>query len=377
MPFQYYYLQADGAGRTILALSFLALFINVGEIRKRNHIFRSPAFICWSLLVLYAMINSYLKGFQSEWGTLAFYKNNYINPFVFLVVLIIELDTNQKRSYRVLLISLMTFVYIGIRNISVAIDERMLAEGIGNQLPLNAVCAILLSSFLYSRYRMKNIIYYILVAMLIVLIVASGTRKALGAAVIILIGTVLSKNAKLSFSSIIRTLLFGVLLYFGIGYILDHTLIGLRIMESSELSNVVFTEDRELNDFLLTILGDRAIMYWDSWMIWLKHPISGIGIMNYTLVSGYSFRLHTEYMVQLCENGLIGFMLLMMTYYHLYKGIRGRGQLLQRDVLMGLFTFISLLFLNITAWTYSAMFGMIFYGILFNEAYSKLKFNKQ
>lgn len=371
VPIQRYYLQVDGAGRTILALSLLAVLFNIGEIQKRRHIFRSPAFICWNLLVLFSMINSFLKGFISEWGTLAFYQVNYIVPYVTLVTLIVELDINKKRCLRVLLWALMTFVFIGFIHMAGDTGERMEAEELGNALPLNAVCALLVSAFLYTQYRMKNFIFFTIVAILFLLIIASGTRKALGASVIILIGTILSKNSRLTFSSILQTTFWGLLIYYGIVYVLEHTLIGLRIVESVELTDVVFTDNKPLNDLLLTILGDRATMYWQGWFIWLQHPITGIGVMNFMIVSGIPFRLHTEYMVQLCENGLIGFILLVSVYYFLFKSIRRRKSMAMNTKIMILFTLFSLLFLNLTAWTYSAMFGMIFYGILYAEIYSQ------
>lgn len=370
IPFQRYYLHVDGAGRTILFLSLIAVLLNLKELQKRKHVFRSPAFMCWGLLVLYSMLNSYFKGFYSEWGFWEFYKTNYISPFVFLSVMIIELDTHQRRTLRVLLFALMTFVLVGIFNLSGEEGERFGAEELGNLLPLNAVCAMLVSSLLYTKHRMPVLLFVILVSVLFTLIIISGTRKALGAAVILLIGVVLSRNKKLDVGTIVRTFIFAIILYMGLSYILENTLIGMRIAQSSEMSDVVFTENRRVNNFLLTVLGDRSIMYLEGWYIWKTHPITGIGIMNFMPVSGIPLRLHTEYMVQLCENGLIGFFLLIMTYYNLYKALLKRYSKMFYRFLMPLFTFLTLLFIDLTAWTYCTMFGMIFYSVLYSEAYS-------
>jgi hypothetical protein len=87
--------------------------------------------------------------------------------------------------------------------------------------------------------------------------------------------------------------------------------------------------------------------------------------------TGFVVRLHTEYMVQLCENGIIGFSLLISVYVFLLRKLILKILGGDSMVIMGLFGLLALLFLNITAWTYCQQYAMIFYALSIDYAYHK------
>jgi O-antigen ligase len=167
----------------------------------------------------------------------------------------------------------------------------------------------------------------------------------------------------------LRLALFFALLYWGLSYMMDNTMIGERFAETAEQSNAEFTESESTNDVLNTLLGDRAIQYEMGFGLFLIHPLTGIGISNFMPVTGFPYRLHTEYMVQLCENGIIGFSLLMLFYYFLIKKLLERRRM-GEDITLVMFGIYAILFLNITTWTYCQNFGLIYYGIIIAYAYS-------
>ena len=121
---------------------------------------------------------------------------------------------------------------------------------------------------------------------------------------------------------------------------------------------------------LNTMLGDRAIQYELGYMTFLKHPWTGIGLTNFMSVTGYPYRLHTEYMTQLCENGIIGFSLLVFFYFLLIRKLYVNYKKYGDDITIVLFGLLAILFINITAWTYCTVFGMIYYAIILSHAYS-------
>ena len=98
-PLQLYYLKVDGAGNTVVALSVFAVIWNIPALWRQQHVLRSPAFLCWTALVLFSFVNSMTKGFVSEWGDWVFIKNNFVLPFIFLYVLIVELDWDYGRVF--------------------------------------------------------------------------------------------------------------------------------------------------------------------------------------------------------------------------------------------------------------------------------------
>ena len=81
IPVQRYYLHFDGAGRSILILSIIAVLLNFSSFVKLKRLFRSPPFICWTLLVVYSLVNSVIKGYISELGAFDFFKSSYNHAF--------------------------------------------------------------------------------------------------------------------------------------------------------------------------------------------------------------------------------------------------------------------------------------------------------
>ena len=80
-PFQIYVLKVDGAGRTIMILSILAIVLNIFEFWKQKKTFTSLAFICWTVLFCYSMWNAFTKGFYAEYGNFKFLRDKFFDSF--------------------------------------------------------------------------------------------------------------------------------------------------------------------------------------------------------------------------------------------------------------------------------------------------------
>jgi len=63
----------------------------------------------------------------------------------------------------------------------------------------------------------------------------------------------------------------------------------------------------------------RAAQYIIGWETFKNNPINGVGLSNFVNVSGYSTPLHSEYMVQISECGLIGVSLFALFYGYIIK----------------------------------------------------------
>lgn len=374
-PLQTYFLHVDGAGRTIFALSVLALILNSFALGSQAKMLHSSAFRSWMCLLVFSIVNSMIKGFVAEGGAFSFFKTNYINPFAFLYVLILELDWDMDKGLRVLFYALLTYVLLGVSGMEMIIRgdyERMMAEGLGNLLPLHATCLVFVSGLLYRRQRLSVIVFWLVVALAIYVTVLSGTRKALGAILILLAGVILRGNDGKGHNVMyfVRIALFLLALYWGADYILDNTMIGERFAGTADESGIELTDNESANVILNTLLGDRVVQYEIGYTLFRQHPLTGIGITNFIPVSGFPYRLHTEYMVQLCENGIIGFSLLMLFYFLIIMNLLRRRTKYGENITLLMFGLFAILFLNVTAWTYCTTFGMIFYGILIVYAYS-------
>lgn len=53
------------------------------------------------------------------------------------------------------------------------------------------------------------------------------------------------------------------------------------------------------------IVGDRLVYYVNGWSFFKANPLTGIGMWNYKAKTGGYYPLHSEYMVHICEGGLV------------------------------------------------------------------------
>lgn len=369
-PFHTYYFHIDGTGRILTVLSVLAMLININYFLKKKELFLSNAMICWTILTLYSFFNSLLKGIVTAQTNMSFFTFNFLMPYTFLSVAIVEISKNKSLALKVFLFSFFLYLVIGLTHSSY-IDEgtRMLSE-MGNLVPLICVGLLFVISLLKSE-RLINIrrwLYIGSVIVLAVIIVASGTRKALGGFVILIIGMVFFQLKKFDFRSMLLIVSTVVVLHFGLNWMIDNTFMGKRIVESQEKYDVPLVDNKIINDFLMSLLGDRAWQYYYGIELYHTNPITGIGLNHFETAADYVFRLHTEYMVQLCENGLIGFSLLMLFYVCLFKGLR-KSRKKGYNTSIYLFGLIAVLFINLTAWTYNVLYVMVIYACIITQGY--------
>lgn len=69
------------------------------------------------------------------------------------------------------------------------------------------------------------------------------------------------------------------------------------------------------------IVGDRLIYYVLGFRLFLKNPLTGIGMWNYKYVTDGVYPLHSEYMIHLCEGGLVATFLWTVFIAYIIKGV--------------------------------------------------------
>lgn len=372
-PVQLYILKVDEAGRTLLFLSFIALLGNLWLLQWKRYwtLFKNPAFLCWSALLVYSLINTIIKGYDDEYGFFHFFRYNYLQTYLFLVILLIELARDRIKCLNALLVGILLYLILGAIHMTAGREGRVEAQELGNQLALNATTGVLLVCVAYNYKELSKKLFFSMVVFCLFIIMMSATRKALGASVILLAGLWISKNPDMSLKSFVQLTLFALVAYFSLSYILENSLVGQRSAHEQAKILSQMAGYKQMNPFLAALVGDRALQYVTGFELFMNNFWTGIGVANFMKTSGFSVRLHTEYMVQLCENGIIGFSLLVSFYVFLLRNLIRRILDGQHMVIMGLFALLALLFLNITAWTYNQEFAMIFYALVIDYAYHK------
>ena len=368
-----YLINIDGAGRSIMMLSFLAVVINYGNYRKAKTVFKSSVFVFWTSLVVFSIINSILKGTPSEYGPFHFFRTNYLDVFSFLLILIIELNANTGRCLKGLFGSFLAVVLIGSITMETLNTGRSLNALLGNRLALYSVCLFYLGSILYKGKSLSRYAWLAVSIFCMMVIVLCATRKAFGAILIILICTLLD-NKKITPGYFFTLLIFGIALYWGIFYVYDRLLLGERFRSVAELTEFDLVRNQQINHFINTFLGDRAGMYYYGIELFHTNPLTGIGVNNYVQRTGFENRLHTEYMVQLCENGIIGFSLFVMFYVSFIRALlraRKNQGLQWLTVASGI---LAILFLSFTTWTYNQQYVMVIYAVVLVYCYSQSRY---
>ncbi|MCQ2343363.1 MAG: O-antigen ligase family protein [Paludibacteraceae bacterium] len=370
-----YVLRADDGERGILVLTILALVLNLPEICRLFLNRSRPACIIWLLLTAYSLANSMLMGFTAPNGTFVFIRTNFTEPLAFLMVATCMMRKHRQKTLVVMLSSFLFFVIIGTINIDWRTNAygRFLNQDMGNVLPLYAVPTTLIASILRHEETIKKS-YVPILLIAVIPILLGATRKAFAAVLVIFVSYLLCHSDKKRSSNIILLAIMLYLTYIGVTHILEHTLIGERFASTFRHDAVSYPlfDNPFVNRIANGLVGDRAVMYYKGTLLFAQHPINGIGLQNYGETTGDYYLIHSEYIVQLCENGIIGFALLSafigVVLYGLTKTTTRHDSW---GIVLG--GFLSILIINFTAWTYNTTFAMVVYAIVLSTIYPNTK----
>lgn len=368
-------LHVDAAGRTITLLTIVGLLINLSLIFNIFFSRQHTACIIWGILTVYSMFNALYHGVNHEDGAINFCLYNFIQPIGFVSILFICLREDYKLTLKYLFAALLTYVCLGATKIeeSTQAEGRFLNASLGNALPLHAVSLSFVATIMLLEKILKRNYFILIIIGCFAIIMLAATRKALGALIIILIGLAFTQRKKITYKSIFKFALLVIVLYWGYEYTLDNTFIGERIQQTMSNEDLIpLVSNPYINKFLNSLFGDRAIQYLNGTTIFLEHPLTGIGLDNYRFVAHEEYVLHTEYIVQLCENGLIGFTLFMMFIITIFKNFHSRklNAPINHSVLFA--GFLAILLINFTAWTYNLTSILMMYTLIFNYIYSQI-----
>jgi len=315
--------------------------------------------------VVYSIINSSVKGVSQEGMNILFFIGNLFVPYIVMILVCNEYLNNTSKLLKLLTNALFLYVLIGMLSINIDMlgMGRFMSEKLGNFLPLNIVFLVFFICLRFARKELKFRKVGILLFLLMSIIVLSGTRKALGGAMIIITFTIFSFIKFKSFKANMIVVAFFIVLFFGFQYIMNNTIIGERMNEIEEVGVMFNTTDYAI----LNRLGDRSYQYIIGWELFVEHPLTGIGLGNFRAITLTKFGIHSEYIVQLAECGLIGTILFLSFNFwillHLLKCWKKYPQ--QRYyswIIVG--GGLAILFIGLTAWLYSFPIYFAGYGII-------------
>lgn len=154
----------------------------------------------------------------------------------------------------------------------------------------------------------KTLIYLLLPLIVIIL---TQSRNSLAMFSICLIAIIYCKlQTKITPQRLILIVIASIMISYLIYLLVVNSSFGTRIIEKSiQHENSYQFENYSTGTIFDAIVGDRLIYYALGFSYFLQSPLTGIGMWNYEYVSNGNYPLHTEYMVHLCEGGIIAFIL--------------------------------------------------------------------
>lgn len=279
----------------------------------RHYLRRLPAeyycfagFLLWSLSGYPAALE---KGYFIEYFTLIFQ--------IFILMLVVfchgKLQNNLRIFHIVYMLNVWVFFLTSLLTGEVSLfgdgatSGRVFGlvvspNGYGYVMFLGGVSALLFLSK-KKRSAFLNVFLTTVLVMSTLGIIWSASRKAfIGWVIFAALWVVMNLGANIARNVFagLGVLLISTALWFGVKYIMEETYIGQRFHKLE-------AED--------TYLGrNRTILYQESFEVFRKHPLTGVGLSNFQVYSSLGGYTHSDYMEVVTNTGIPGLILYLGFY---------------------------------------------------------------
>lgn len=297
----------------LIPVILLGVFHNLNNNLLKT-VFSRPA-IFWLLWIIYALINTFLITGRYYEDNLFVFVSSVVIAFL-LFCFIIASTSNTADLINVLIFSysvrlLLSFVFDIIGYGAYEDIARFGVEFNANVIAFGALFLILLTILRKAGFNSFRIIDYAMILTAVATIILTASRKNYISLIVIAFGYIYIFRSKDFIKNTVKVIAFILILVVFINWTLKNTEMGNRLINVYE--KAVYAEQIE------KMFDHRMGYYIYGWQIFKDNPINGIGLRNYPHVNRSPHVLHTEYMVQLTECGLIGAFLFVLFYGYIIK----------------------------------------------------------
>lgn len=274
-------------------------------------------------------------------------------------LILFEGKMDLKRTTLIILIALSIYVALGMlfQQFVLKRSENLL----GNSLSLKACMMAFFTMFAHTKGWLNKKWLFILLTISLTSIFFAATRKALAGWIIIVFLPLFTRFNLYKPADFLKMILLIAGFFFAYNHIMENTHLGERFYQIQEQGQ----KTNKTNIKALDILADRAIQYDLAWDQFLRKPYTGIGLRNFQVVTKFPYVLHSEYMVQLCECGIIGTILYMLFLGGIIaKIVKQNNKENNKVFFICLGAILCMLFISFTTWTYQGHAYFAMYGLI-------------
>lgn len=174
------------------------------------------------------------------------------------------------------------------------------------------IVSIVILLFL-KRDKLKLFDKFLIMTSVIVIFLTSSKKVFIVLFLFSLISYIIFNLNKKKNFAFIKILIIIAFSFFAFNYTINNTNVGKRLQGSFEKSLTADSNEQ--------LFDNRGRQYIDGIRVFNDSPYFGVGLKNYTSFSEYNTPLHSEILVQLVENGLIGFSLFLIFIFSNLKTI--------------------------------------------------------
>lgn len=297
----------------IISLSFLFVYISYfSDWRFRKISFSFPLII-WLALTLFHVINAYSKNVP---GVDAIDMLHGLKIYSCIVIFTYWASIDFEKTVKILtsafIIRCIIVLFLLLLFPHANEDSERLTGAGGSATGLGHMAAItgIFIAYLSVIYRKSIINNLFLFFFPFVVIILTQSRNSLAMILISFLVAVLLGNR--SKKGLISSRLIITIIILSIGAVITYS----YFSDSSfaqrfdyDMEESYFYQQNATGTILDKIVGDRLVYYVLGFGFFLQSPITGIGMWNYKHLTGGDYPLHSEYMVHLCEGGIVAVVL--------------------------------------------------------------------
>ena len=261
--------------------------------------------VLWLFLIFYHTINSIFHHVSYSAGFLLMFLRMFDIYLLFMMCAYCYLIDKVKYCLNMLWgFSIFLVLTLFVTGRGDGDYERLTGSINATQIGQTAGCALFMAVLTKYTSNLSYSKFSLFVILPVIVTLLAGSRNGLTLIGLAFISLVFANFFyRLSSKTIFLILIGSIGLYYAADYVLNNTMVGERMLATDE--------QHEINNLatgtFLDYFGDRGVFYYYGWQFFTDSPIFGIGLWNFRNLYLYDIPLHSEYMIHLCEGGLIGF----------------------------------------------------------------------